>query len=339
MRQPEFPGRGAGAALGAVQAHAATLLFGLAGLFGKWVAAPSLVVAGLRTAIASLCFAALLAAWPRLGAPARPDAPPPPDGPAQPGPPDGSAGHGPTAGRGAGGRRDAERTRQGWRHALLAAFAGAVLGTHWWAFFEAIQVSTVAVALLAYSTAPGFVALLDPLLSRKAPSGGALLAALLVLAGVALLVPRWSLGEATALGAAWGVVAGLLFAILMLLNRRLVPVYGPVRLSFYLNLGASAVLVPLLPGAWVPLSARDWALLALLAVGFTVGAHTLFIGSLQRLKVQTAAIISALEPVYGILGAVILLGEVPGLRTLAGGALILGTVLWVTGRAAWPRRE
>ncbi len=307
-------GRGGVAAVGALQAHAATLLFGLAGLFGKWVAAPSLVVAGLRTLIASACFAALLAAWPRLGAPALPEADP-----------GAGAAHGPGGRHGAAGRRNA----------LLAALAGAILGTHWWLFFEAIQVSTVAVALLAYSTAPGFVALLDPLLQGKAPAGRALLAAGLVLGGVALLVPRWTLGEATTLGVAWGVGAGLLFAILMLLNRRLVPVYGPVRLSFYLNLGASAVLLPLLPGAWVPLSAGDWGLLALLGVVFTVGAHTLFIGSLQRLKVQTAAIISALEPVYGILGAVVLLGEVPGLRTLAGGALILGTVLWVTGQAAW----
>jgi len=325
--------RGADSVVGALQAHAGTLLFGMAGLFGKWVAAPSLIVAGLRTLIASACFAALLIAWPRLGAP-RQSGPPaeprtPPDADAQPrAAPEAGGAH---SSKGRGG--DA-----GIRHGLLAALAGAILGVHWWLFFEAIQVSTVAVALLAYSTAPGFVALLDPLLHWKRPSGRALLAAGLVLVGVALMAPRWTLGEATTLGAAWGVAAGLLFAILILLNRRLVRVYGPVRLSFYLNLGASAVLLPLLPGAWVPLSARDWGLLALLGVGFTVGAHTLFTASLQRLQVQAAAIVGALEPVYGILGAVVLLGEVPGPRTLAGGTVILGTVLWVTWQAARAER-
>ena len=295
--------------LGVLQAHAATVLFGLAGLFGKWIAAPALVVAGLRTLVAAACFALLLAAWPRLRA-AWPRL----------------RSLGPDLGAGAAGN--------GRREALLAAVAGVVLGTHWWLFFEAIQVSTVAVALLAYSTAPGFVAILEPLLHRRAPAPAALLASGAVLAGVAWMVPRWTLDEAAALGAAWGVGAGLLFAILMLLNRRLVPVYGPVRLSFYLNLGASAVLLPWLPGIWVPLSGADWGLVLVLGIAFTVGAHTLFIGSLQRLPAHTAAIISALEPVYGIVGAAALLGEKPSLRTLAGGAVILGAVLWVTSRPA-----
>jgi drug/metabolite transporter (DMT)-like permease len=280
-----------------LEAHAATVLFGLAGLFGKWIAAPALMVAGLRTTIATLCFAGLLAAWPRLGAQ-----------------PQGAA----SAGR--------------LRAALLALLAGAVLGVHWWMFFSAIQASTVAVALLAYSTAPGFVAVLEPLLQRKAPAASALLAAGFVLGGVALMVPRWSLEEATAIGAAWGVGAGLLFAVLMLLNRHLVPRYGPVRLSFYLNVGASVVLLPALPSVWVPLGVNDWVLLVVLGSGFTVLAHTMFTASLLRLKAQTAAIVSALEPVYGIIGAALLLGEIPTLRAMAGGVVIVATVLWVSTR-------
>lgn len=307
-RDPRRTGHAWGALL---SAHGATVLFGLAGLFGKWVAAPALVVAGVRTTIASLCFAALLAVWPRLGVP-----------------PASATAEAPRAPSPVPSARRAALVA-----ALLAALAGAILGVHWWFFFEAIQTSTVAVALLAYSTAPGFVAVLEPLLERRAPAPAGLAAAGLVFAGVALLVPRWSLADATAAGAAWGVGAGLLFALLMLLNRHLVPRYGPVRLSFYLNLGASAVLLPALPSVWVPLRSVDWALLAVLGIGFTVLAHTLFIGSLRRLRAQTAAIVSALEPVYGILGAGLLLGEVPTGRALLGGAVILGTVLWVSARA------
>ncbi|MFI5400972.1 MAG: DMT family transporter [SAR324 cluster bacterium] len=286
---------------GVLEAHGATVLFGLAGLFGKWVQAPALVVAGVRTAIAAVCFAGLLAVWPRLGAP-------------------------PDRGTGAAGSADAVRA------GLLAALGGALLGGHWWLFFQAIQAATVAVALLAYATAPGFVAVLEPLLQRRAPAPAALAAAGLVVAGVALMVPRWSFREATAVGAAWGVGAGLLFALLMLLNRRLVPRYGPVRLAFYLNVGASAVLLPALPSVWAPLRAVDWVLLAVLGVAFTVLAHTLFIASLRRLQAQTAAIISAMEPVYGIVGAFVLLGEVPAVRAILGGAVIVGTVMWVSAR-------
>jgi drug/metabolite transporter (DMT)-like permease len=306
-----------------LEAHGATVLFGLAGLFGKWVQAPALVVAGIRTAIAAACFAGLLALWPRLGAPPV----------MRVGTPGGAGSSGSSRKRS---QHEASADRAGGRDraALLAALAGAILGTHWWFFFEAVQAATVAVALLAYATAPGFVAILEPLLQRRAPAPAALAAAGLVMAGVALMVPRWSLGEATAVGAAWGVGAGLLFALLMLLNRHLVPRYGPVRLSFYLNVGASVVLLPALPSVWVPLRGADWALLAVLGVGFTVLAHTLFIASLRRLQAQTAAVISALEPVYGILGALLLLGEVPAARAILGGAVIVGTVMWVSAQTS-----
>jgi drug/metabolite transporter (DMT)-like permease len=150
------------------------------------------------------------------------------------------------------------------------------------------------------------------------------------------MVPRWSVTETTAIGAAWGVGAGMLFAVLMLLNRHLVPRYGPVRLSFYLNIGASVVLLPAVPWAWVPLAWQDWVLVLVLGMGFTVLAHTLFIGSLRHLKAQTASIVSALEPVYGIVGAALFLGEIPTARALAGGVIILGTVLWVTTREVRP---
>ena len=48
------------------------------------------------------------------------------------------------------------------------------------------------------------------------------------------------------------------------------------------------------------------------------------------MKVQTAGIISGLESVYGILAAFFVLREVPGLRELIGGAVILGVVFYST---------
>ncbi len=69
-----------------------------------------------------------------------------------------------------------------------------------------------------------------------------------------------------------------------------------------------------------------------LGVFCTAVAHALFIQAMRAVRAGVAAIASALEPVYGIALAWLLLGEVPALRTLAGGALILGAVLWATLR-------
>jgi drug/metabolite transporter (DMT)-like permease len=80
----------------------------------------------------------------------------------------------------------------------------------------------------------------------------------------------------------------------------------------------------------VRLSFGDLALLVVLGVVCTAVSHTLFIQGMRYIRAQTASIISSLEPVYGTVLALVLLGEVPALRTLAGGAVILTAVLFVT---------
>lgn len=281
---------------GTAALHGAVLLFGLAGLFGKWVVASPLVIVFGRVLVATLAFAVLRGLWPAQGGRAGADRPPGP-------------------------------------RALLGLWAcGALLAFHWVTFFQAIQVSTVAVGLLAYSTAPVFVVLLEPLWFRERFSAHALACAALTIAGVALIVPRWAPGEALLQGAAWGVLAGLSFAVLSLCNRALVRVHSALRVALHQDAAAMVLLAPLLPWVWQPLSGRDLALLAVLGLACTALAHTLFIRALAVLRARVAAIASALEPVYGIALAWLLLDEVPARRTLAGGALILAAVLWSTLR-------
>lgn len=68
----------------------------------------------------------------------------------------------------------------------------------------------------------------------------------------------------------------------------------------------------------------------LLGVVFTGLSHSLFIDGLKSVSAKTASIITTLEPVYGIAAAALLLGEVPGIRMIAGGAVILGAAAYET---------
>src|SRR5262249_16291337 len=102
------------------------------------------------------------------------------------------------------------------------------------------------------------------------------------------------------------------------------------------NLWAALVLLPI---AWSfdaisALGARELALLVVLGVVCTAFAHTLFIVALRGVDTHAASVVAALEPLYGIARALVLLGEVPDLRTLAGGALIVGAAVAATRRAA-----
>ncbi len=208
--------------------------------------------------------------------------------------------------------------------ALAVAAAGLVLAVHWQTFFLAVKLSTVALALLTYSSFPLFVTFLEPLFLRTRLRARDVAAALVVLAGLALVAPPLDTTSAIAQGVAWGIASGFTFAVFTLINRRFAPRVAPVLLAAGENSVAAAVLAPFLGVAAFDLGPRDLAILAALGLICTALAHLLFMQGLARVRAHVAAVIATLEPVYGIAFAALVLSEIPGPRTLLGGAIIIG---------------
>ncbi|HEX2349702.1 MAG TPA: DMT family transporter [Ktedonobacterales bacterium] len=273
---------------GLITANIATLFFGLAGVLGSLTGLPAPLITLGRAAFAGLA----LGGWALLA-------------------------------------RLSLRPRAGRDLAILIA-QGVLLAIHWSAFFQAIVVSNVAIGLLAFSSFPLFTAALEPLLLRQRPQIPEIVAAALIVPGVALLVPAFSLDDAATQGVLWGLLAGATFALLSVVNRSLSARYEGAMISFYQDGVAAIVLLPtlLLTSATSgSLTLRTLLLLAALGLVCTALAHTLFISSLRDITAQFASVIAALEPVWGIGFAWLLLTESPSARTLAGGALIVGATL------------
>jgi len=216
--------------------------------------------------------------------------------------------------------------------ALLAA-CGLVLAFHWTAFFKSVQVSSVAVGLLAYSSFPVFTAFLEPLLAREKWDRASLVFALLCVVGVGLIVPGFDLSNAVVRGVIWGLAAGLSFSLLSVLNRRLALRNSSLAVAFYQDFFAALALSAVVLRRGLPFAARDWALVAVLGILCTAAAHTLFIHGMRGVGARTASVLSSLEPVYGILLALVFLKEVPSLRTVSGGVIVLAAATAATLRA------
>ncbi len=271
--------------------HIAVLLFGLAGLFGKFLSlSPLLIVAG-RTLFAAVALViVLLYLKQRLIVNSKKDL-------------------------------------------AMLTLSGAILTLHWLTFFHSIQLSSVAVGLIAFSSFPLFVTFMEPYFFRERLRYFDIVMAIIVFIGLLLLVPSFELGNHITQGACWGVLSGLTFAMLSLLNRNYVRRYSPLLIACYQNTLASAVLLPFLIAVEWTLEIKDILLLSILGVVCTAVAHTLFIKGLIQVKAQLAGIIAILEPVYGIIFALLLLGELPAPRTALGGGIILGvTVIAVNKR-------
>ena len=209
---------------------------------------------------------------------------------------------------------------------------GGLLALHWTTFFHAIQMSTIAIGLLTYATFPAFVTIMEPYFFREKVSPVDVLATGLVVLGIVLIVPSFDLVSGITRGALWGTLSGFSFAILSLLNRKYVKTYSSFVITFYQNAFAALLLLPFFFMETQLPRVRDLLLLFTLGIFCTALAHGLFVKALEHLRAHVASIAACMEPVYGIILALVLLGEVPKPRTVLGGAVILGTALMVTAR-------
>ncbi|MCJ7581252.1 MAG: DMT family transporter [Candidatus Aminicenantes bacterium] len=271
-----------------VEIHVAVVLFGIAGLFGKWIAlAPTLIVLG-RVFFASVALALiLLISKQTLRFPKKSD------------------------------------------YFLLLSL-GFLLAVHWTVFFKSIQISTVAVGLLSYSSFPVFTAFLEPLFFKEKIQIKNILYASMCVLGIFLIIPEYDLNDAVLQGVLWGLAAGLTFSVLTIFNRKLSQKYSSLVIAFYQDFFATLFLLPFFFFLRPALNLKNIILLCILGIFCTAGSHTLFIKGMKYIRAQTAAIISSLEPVYGIVIAFFFLHEIPTLRTILGGMIILLAAFSVT---------
>jgi len=222
---------------------------------------------------------------------------------------------------------------------IALAGNGVILAVHWVAFFAAIQVSTVAIGLLGFASFPLFVIVLERLLLGVRWRRPEAVTSVLVVAGLALLVPEFTFADRTVQGLAWGVLSALTFAWLTVRNRALGDTCPPVAVALWQNAFAALCVAPLVfrtGGPAIDISPTSLALIFVLGAVCTALAHTLFIASLSRLSAHTASVVTALESVYGIVLAALLLGEIPNARTYFGGALLVGAAMAASRRATRP---
>jgi len=215
-------------------------------------------------------------------------------------------------------------------HYFIFAGLGALLALHWWAFFYSIQIATVAVGLLTFSTFPVFTVFLETLFFKEKIKWTDIVAVLATFGGVAWMVPAFDLNDSTTVGALFGVWSGLTFAVLQILNRKYVQIYSGKLITCYQTGVASLALLPMATTTVSGFTMPDVVMLIVLGVFCTAAAHSLFISGLHSVKVRTASIIAGLEPVYGIVFAMLFLLEIPSWKEICGGILILFAAVLVS---------
>ena len=224
------------------------------------------------------------------------------------------------------------------RQRRVLPLIGALISVQSLCLYSSVARLPVALALLAFNTYPLWAALWQWLIYRESPQRAVLLAMPLLIFGLALALDV--LGAASGLGAAgqwasigigvaFAVTAAATFGMALVLTQH---VAGDVdgRVRTLTTMGTVAVLaliaVAALGGPHWPRSGSGWAGLA--ALTFLYGtAFTVMFTVLPKLGVVGGSAIMNVEPVFALVLAWALLGQVIAPVQVLGALIVVGTVI------------
>lgn len=210
---------------------------------------------------------------------------------------------------------------------------GIIVMLHWVAFYGSIKLASISVAMICLSSIALFASIIEPLVNKRRFDFTEIIFSLFALAGIATI---YHSDTSASLGIIVGVISALLSAIFSVLNRRIAAKYESLTISF-VELSSGFIFLTLL----LPLYFRiqpttkflpdtsDTIYLLILALVCTVLTWILSLQALRHVSAFTLGLALNLEPVYGIILAVLFAGEGKILNTgfYIGAGIILITVL------------
>lgn len=214
-------------------------------------------------------------------------------------------------------------------------FTGTIIAAHWILFFLSARVSTVSVCLAGMATVTLFTAFLEPIFFKRRISFLEIFSGLTVIFGLYIIF-RFEFDHA--LGLSIALLSALLAAIFSILNAFYTKKHDPYAITFYEMAGAAiSIAIFFIPYTYFGIaengelqlspSAIDWFYLFILSGICTVYAFSVSVEIMKRLTPFTVNLAINMEPIYGILLALLIFGES---EKMSGGFYLGASLIIVT---------
>jgi drug/metabolite transporter (DMT)-like permease len=222
------------------------------------------------------------------------------------------------------GRRGATTPRERWLFLAL----GLVFAVNVYAFYRAVELLKVPLAILAFYVYPLLTGAFSALAGLDRFNPRTIGFALLSLAGLALATGA-SPEAVDPVGLALALGSGAVIAFLLVVTTRYLNHVDAQRRTFWMMVSTSSLLA-LATGAGgaalLPRSGTGWLAIAVVCVFYAVGIVALFT-SASRIGPLRTALMMNLEPVLAIALSMLVLGQGLSLVQFAGGALVIAGVI------------
>ena len=216
---------------------------------------------------------------------------------------------------------------------LLGFFlAGLIIAVHWLTFFGAIKEANVSVTLSVMSTGAFFTAILEPIFYKRKVIVYEVIFGLIAIVGLYII---FKASTEFFLGIVLALISAFLSAVFSVINGKYAQRYDAASISFYeLLFGVICITIYLgsngsFSAEFFQLTQSDWLYLFILASGCTAYAFIASIHVMKWLSPYTVMLTINLEPVYGIILALLILGDAENMspQFYVGALIILATVI------------
>lgn len=203
-------------------------------------------------------------------------------------------------------------------------------------FILALAYTTVANVVLIQASVPLIAALMCRVLFGERIAAATWVAIAAVIFGVGIMVSGSITGRLSPIGDALALLIAFSFATATVITRR----FSHVRMTPAVFTGtAIAGVVAASQAAGFAVSASELGILVVFgSLNFGLGL-ALFVTGARLVPSALAALLGTAETVLAPLWVALFHGEVPGERTVTGGAIVLAALLCYLGREMWRQRR
>ncbi len=224
---------------------------------------------------------------------------------------------------------------------------GFVISFHWILFFWSARVSTASVCLAGMATTSLWTAFVEPFFNKSKIKWYEVALGLMVISGLLVI---FSFESGYWLGLSMALASAFLAAVFSVLNSRLAHQHSPYQITFYEMAGAALFALLFMPfyanflneeGLKLTWEGYDWFWILILSGVCTVYAFSVSVELMKRLPVFSINLTINLEPVYGIILAVLIFGESEKMtpQFYLGTAIIVVSVLTYPVLNYWNKRR
>lgn len=219
------------------------------------------------------------------------------------------------------------------REVIRIGGIGFLVMLHWVTFYGSIKLSSISVAMICLSSIALFASILEPIINKKPFDIIEIFFSAFAVTGIAII---YNSDLTAAKGLIVGIISALLSATFSILNKRIAAKYETLTISLIELSSGWLLLTLLLPFyfliqptyKFVP-DGMDFMYLMILSLVCTVLTWILSLQALRKVSAYTMGLALNLEPIYGIILAILFAGEGKLMNGgfLTGAAIIMVTVV------------